>query len=197
MRPRDVITNERPTEQSLASMSFAQRRLFFKQRNNSTLPASDTHSTQSTQEARRARIPKSRAKHPVQDHQPPPPIEDELDLYLAEPVCDIAVYKDDPIRWWRDIGQRRFPRLSYMATDYLTIPPSTCETERQFNSAGRMLSPLRNRLSRWIVSQAQSMRSWSLNGVYIPQIPLHLVDNKDWRLIVRAAGLSGLDDEVI
>jgi hypothetical protein len=59
----------------------------------------------------------------------------------------------------------QFPCLSVMATDYLSIPAMTAETERQFNSCGTMLSPLRNRLDRYMVGYAQSLRSWHKEGI--------------------------------
>ncbi|KAJ6436956.1 ATPase [Purpureocillium lavendulum] len=66
------------------------------------------------------------------------PAQDELDQYLSEPPVDNMAYKADPIAWWRDVGVVRFPRLSHMAVDFLTIPSSSAETERDFSSCGRM-----------------------------------------------------------
>lgn len=106
--------------------------------------------------------------------------QDELDLYLSEPPVDSAQYKKDPLAWWRDQGARRFPKLSYMASDMLTIPSSTAETERQFNSAGKMITPSRNHLQRVFVSQAQCLRSWSDMGVYRPELPIHLLQDQGW-----------------
>jgi len=37
-----------------------------------------------------------------------------------------------------------------MAVDFLTIPSSTAETERQFNSAGAMDSPRKSRTSCYV-----------------------------------------------
>ncbi|GKU17438.1 unnamed protein product, partial [Fusarium langsethiae] len=66
------------------------------------------------------------------------PVQDELDQYLSEPPVDNIAYKLDPIAWWRDVSAVRFPRLSYMAVDFLTIASSSAETERDFSSCGRM-----------------------------------------------------------
>lgn len=46
----------------------------------------------------------------------------------------------------RDVGSVRFPHLSFMAVDFLTIASSSAETERDFSSCGRMITPLRCRL---------------------------------------------------
>jgi hypothetical protein len=47
-----------------------------------------------------------------------------------------------------------FPRLSYMAVDFLTIVLLSVETERDFSSCGRMVTLLRSRLWRYIVAMA-------------------------------------------
>lgn len=104
---------------------------------------------------------------------------DELDIYLAEPTVNAVVYEKDPVSWWRDVGAKRFPKLSYMAVNYLTIPSSTAETERQFNSVGRMISASRSCLARHVVASSQCLRSWSLAGVYEPSLPLELLDSVD------------------
>ncbi|PON20647.1 hypothetical protein TGAM01_v210521 [Trichoderma gamsii] len=62
--------------------------------------------------------------------------QDELEQYLSEPPVDNIAYKADPIAWWRDVGAVRFPQLSYMAIDFLTIASSSAETERDFSSCG-------------------------------------------------------------
>ena len=105
-----------------------------------------------------------------------PPVEDELSRYLAEPPCLIRTYMYDPLRWWQEVGQLQYPKLSYMATDILTIPSSTAETERPFNSTGRMVTPLRARMKRHIVGMGQSIRSWGMAGIYIPGLPLNLCE---------------------
>ena len=64
--------------------------------------------------------------------------QDELAEYLSEPPIDNPVYKADPLAWWREVGVRRFPRLSYMATDFLTIASSSAETERDFRNSAAL-----------------------------------------------------------
>ncbi|KAJ3552947.1 hypothetical protein NPX13_g10996 [Xylaria arbuscula] len=105
---------------------------------------------------------------------------DELETYLQEPPVDIDHYMRDPLVWWRDIGQKRFPQLSIMASDFLSIPSSTAETERQFNSTGDMISVRRTRLRRHVIGAAQCIRSWSKRGIYEPALPLSLLDRQDW-----------------
>lgn len=94
--------------------------------------------------------------------------QDELEQYLSEPPVDNIAYKTDRIGWWRDVGALRFPRLSYTAVDFLTIASSSAETERDFCSSRRMVTPLRCRLGRRIVGMAQCLRSWRKTGIYQP-----------------------------
>lgn len=61
-----------------------------------------------------------------------------------------------------------YPNLSRMASDLLSIPTMSAETERSFSSAGKMVTPLRTRLDRHTIGMAQSMRSWSREGIVPP-----------------------------
>jgi hypothetical protein len=103
-----------------------------------------------------------------QQHQQPRPeiLPDELDKYLRAPTEDPGLFNDDPIGWWRDVGAKKFPRLGFLASDLLSIPSSTAEIERQFNSTGSMVTPKRNRLSRVIICQAQSLKAWRRQHIY-------------------------------
>lgn len=141
--------------------------------------------------------PKSQARHGRQTKQPTALQEhDELEQYLSEPPIDNISYKTDPISWWRDAGAIRFPRLSYMAVDFLTIASSSAETERDFSSCGRMITPLRSRLRRHIVAMAQCLRSWSKAGIYQPSLPLGLLEGDNWRQVLHLIGKVSLDGDV-
>lgn len=61
-----------------------------------------------------------------------------------------------------------YPNLCRMATDLLSIPTMSAETERSFSSAGKMVSPWRTRLDRHTIGMAQSMRSWSREDIVLP-----------------------------
>ncbi|RKK90483.1 hypothetical protein BFJ68_g16436 [Fusarium oxysporum] len=119
--------------------------------------------------------------------------QDEFDQYLSEPPVDNMAYKADPIGWWRDVGAIRFPRLSYMAVDFLTIASSSAETERDFSSCGRMITPLRSRLRRHIVGMSQCLRSWSKAGIYRPTLPLSLLEGENWRQVLQLVGRIRVD----
>jgi hypothetical protein len=107
-----------------------------------------------------------------QQHEPAPLPLDELEIYLREPVIDPELFKEDAISWWREVGSKRFPRLSLLASDLLSIPSSTSSIERQFNSTGAMVTPKRSSLSRVTICQAQSLKSWRQQRIYTA--------NADW-----------------
>jgi hypothetical protein len=92
----------------------------------------------------------------------------ELDKYLNEPPVTENLYNGDAMTWWREVGAQRFPKLSFLAADLLSIPPSVGTTERQFSSTGGMLTPKRSRLRPHRVNQTQCISSWRRYGAYVP-----------------------------
>ena len=50
--------------------------------------------------------------------------------------------------WWRDVGQVRFPRITVMTRQFMTIPVDSATTvsERVFSFTGLTLSVLRKSL---------------------------------------------------
>ncbi|KAG7000877.1 putative AC transposase [Fusarium oxysporum f. sp. conglutinans] len=85
----------------------------------------------------------------------------------------------DPISYWHE-RKRRYPRLSRMALDFLTIQPMSAECERMFAAAGRMVTPLRNRLDADIIGMCQVLRSWLRAGV-IDDLDVSLLPTENGR----------------
>ena len=52
----------------------------------------------------------------------------------------------DVLVWWRDVVQARFPRISVMSRQFLSIPAVSVTSERVFSFAGLTLSDLRKSL---------------------------------------------------
>ena len=52
----------------------------------------------------------------------------------------------DVLVWWRDVGQDRFPRISVMTRQFLTIPVTSVTVERVFSFSGLTLSDLHTSL---------------------------------------------------
>ncbi|EAQ87078.1 hypothetical protein CHGG_08331 [Chaetomium globosum CBS 148.51] len=68
--------------------------------------------------------------HDYYDPPEDPSDTDEVETYLGEPVQMVEA----PLTWWKE-HQSRFPRLSRMAFDLLTIPATSSECERTFSQA--------------------------------------------------------------
>jgi hypothetical protein len=170
---REAACNAASAIGSNSGLDYIERRLAFSR--SLTCPNS---------EGRQSKRPRQSIESPEQD---------ELDQYLSEPPVDNMAYKADPVAWWRDVGVVRFPRLSYMAVDFLTIPSSSAETERDFSSCGRMVTPLRSRLRRHVVAMAQCLRSWSKAGIYQPSLPLGLLEGDNWRQVLQVVGRITVD----
>jgi hypothetical protein len=96
---------------------------------------------------------------------------DELVQYFAEPRPIVPV--DNPITWW--ISQlSRWPRLTAMALDVLTIPPMSDEPERKFSEAGNVVQPRRRRIMDTTLQSILSLKSWQRQG-------LITIDRTLWR----------------
>ncbi|KAK6180910.1 hypothetical protein SNE40_008875 [Patella caerulea] len=59
---------------------------------------------------------------------------------------------NDPLAWWHE-HQVTFPRLSKYARMYLSIPATSCSSERLFSWAGMISTKSRNRLHPKTVNQ--------------------------------------------
>lgn len=172
-KAHEADSNDASVAGTTSALDYIERRLAFSR----SLTTPDSQERQSQRQQQSAAMPP----------------QDELDQYLLEPPVDNIAYKADPIGWWRDVGGVRFPRLSYMAVDFLTIASSSAETERDFSSCGRMVTPLRSRLRRHIVAMAQCLRSWSKAGVYQPTLPLSLLEGDNWRQVLQLVGRITVD----
>ncbi|KAJ3575723.1 hypothetical protein NPX13_g3935 [Xylaria arbuscula] len=175
-RPLPNVTVEAVINQQPALTMLQRRKRFYANEVDKQIP--DTHDTQGTQPAAKRRKGKGRnTKPPPSWHKDTP--RDELDQYLADPMINISIYLNDPVAWWRDIGAKRFPRLCYMAVDFLTIPSAQAETERQFSSMGEMISARRSRLMCHVVGarieiirDRPQRKIWLSQTSYIKKIDL-------------------------
>jgi hypothetical protein len=52
----------------------------------------------------------------------------------------------DILKWWKEIGQKKFPHVAVMARQYLGVPASSAIVERIFSFAGLTFSDLRKSL---------------------------------------------------
>jgi hypothetical protein len=83
--------------------------------------------------------------------------EDEYTRYCAEDV----EWTDDPIAWWlQPVQQVKYPNLSKMAINVLSIPAMSADVERLFSSAGLTLLDRRNRMGTELLEALECLKSW-------------------------------------
>ncbi|KAJ8388277.1 hypothetical protein AAFF_G00135380 [Aldrovandia affinis] len=71
-------------------------------------------------------------------------VEDELHLYLKEPVIDRR--RGDPLQWWRQ-NEGRFKLLAKQARKFLCAPPSSVPSEHVFSEVSAIYESKRSRLT--------------------------------------------------
>lgn len=91
--------------------------------------------------------------------------EDEYESWKrSEPVAakgsDSA---NNPIKYWVSL-EDRYPNLSKLAIDMLSIPGSSCECERLFSELGDLLEPRRRNISPQLLAAIQCDRRWIRAG---------------------------------
>ena len=96
---------------------------------------------------------------------------DELAQYLAEPLLPTPI--SNPLKWWTE-QLSKWPRLTAMALDVLTIPPISDEPERKFSEAGDVVQPRRRRIKDTTLQTTLCLRSWQRQG-------LITIDRTLWR----------------
>jgi len=82
----------------------------------------------------------------------------ELDTYLDEHRLDHTIDLDI-LSWWK-VNQNRFPSLSNMARDILSIPITTVASESCFSMGGRILTKWRASLKPENAEALVTTRSW-------------------------------------
>ena len=129
--------------------------------------------------------------------------EDELELYLREPILT----KDDipnidqfrALDWWCKQRQRsRYPHLHRYALDLLSVPAQSSEIERVFSECKASLIQQRNRMEIATLEQIQQMRSWlrcarNADGQLIDALPSLAPDEGDGEGHVGGATAAALE----
>ncbi|XP_020977044.1 zinc finger BED domain-containing protein RICESLEEPER 2-like isoform X3 [Arachis ipaensis] len=83
----------------------------------------------------------------------------QLDIYLSEATlfCNDAII--DVLQWWKD-NHHRFPTLSLMARDLLSIPITTVASESAFSMGSHVLNKYRSRLLSDNIKAVICTRNW-------------------------------------
>jgi hypothetical protein len=87
--------------------------------------------------------------------------EDEYESWKrSEPVAlRGSPNANNPIKYWVGL-QDRYPNLSKLAIDMLSIPGLSCECERLFSELGDLLEPRRRNISPELLAAIQCNRRW-------------------------------------
>lgn len=68
--------------------------------------------------------------------------------------------KIDPIDWWKN-QEDKFPTLSKVTRDVLSIQASSVASESTFSHDGRLVTDYRTRLSDGVIQACVLLNSWS------------------------------------
>ncbi|CAL5199080.1 unnamed protein product [Lathyrus oleraceus] len=84
----------------------------------------------------------------------------QLDMYLEEAVLDLDYIEHlDVLQWWKNT-RHKFPELSVMTRDLLSIPIATVASESFFSIGSRVLNKYRNRLLSENIEALLCSRNW-------------------------------------
>ncbi|KID81002.1 Ribonuclease H-like protein [Metarhizium guizhouense ARSEF 977] len=91
--------------------------------------------------------------------------DDEYEVYCREPV----VMTSDPLKWWLELAQRkRFPGLSLMAIDILSIAAMSSGTERLFSKSKLTITDQRGAMDAETLNLVECLRSWDSSALIVP-----------------------------
>jgi hypothetical protein len=93
-----------------------------------------------------------------------PASQDEFQDYCSGEPYDIG--KMLALTWWcQDIQRKRWPRLSYMAIDILSIPAMSDEPERVFSGGRRTVSWERAQIGAETLEKVECLKHWKKSGI--------------------------------
>jgi hypothetical protein len=102
---------------------------------------------------------------------------DQFDTYVeGMPVTFRSPTATTLLGWWEKIGP---PQLRQMAYDLLSIPCTSCEIERAFSSAKKMVTPERSCLGDDTIEECELLRNWWLNGIVLPSNTMEYGDDDE------------------
>lgn len=90
-------------------------------------------------------------------------VKSELDLYLEEPLLPRAKEDLDVLAWWKE-NMQKYPTLSKMACDILSIPVSTVTSESVFDTETKKMDSYQSSLSPMTVQALICAKDWLKYG---------------------------------
>jgi hypothetical protein len=132
---------------------------------------SSSVSYESTQESKSASEPTKvlsvfhQTRRRYIEEQTRPQSEDELDLYIQENAIPLDNHTTS-LQWWNLPLQRtRFPRLSQLAIEVLSIPGMSDKPERVFSGARRRVPWDRTTTSSRTLEETECLKDWADHGI--------------------------------
>jgi hypothetical protein len=94
-------------------------------------------------------------------------MDDDLNTIITttDGVGNIIKKQMEPLRWWRERGERLYPTLAVIAYDLFAMPAISSECERAFSNAKRLIAEQRYNLKSDIIEADQCIKSWLKNEV--------------------------------
>jgi hypothetical protein len=86
-----------------------------------------------------------------------------------EPAWTSAQFESSStaVSYWMAL-RPKYPELSQLAIDVLSIPASSCECERMFSQLGDLLEPRRRKIGSQLLAALQCIKSWRAAGYKPP-----------------------------
>ena len=102
-------------------------------------------------------------------------VDDEYQAYLKEPILPPKSI-ENPLQYWLESLQRkRFPNLSLMALDILSIPAMTADTERLFSAAKLTVSSQRHCIDSTTLELLQCLKGWNQSSLVTTRVTVSLL----------------------
>lgn len=95
--------------------------------------------------------------------------DDELERWLKEPMWTSDQYKEGctAVQYWKQL-EPKYPNLSQLALDVLTIPASSADCERVFSETGDIMEPQRRKLGSQLLAALICVQRWDSAGFKPP-----------------------------
>ena len=111
----------------------------------------------------------------------------------GEPAAERGTeYANNPIKYWVAVRDR-YPSLSKLALDVLSIPASSCDCERMFSELGDLLEPRRRCIKPQLLAAIQCVRGWRKAGFSVDgEAPIGVITDDEMELLY---GLADWEDD--
>jgi hAT family C-terminal dimerisation region len=146
---------------------YVVRKLWERFRDKTLVQASyeTTKSSESTLESIEQLSAFHKARRQHIEEQTRPQSQDEFDNYINENPIPLD-NRTTSLQWWNLPLQRtRFPRLSQLAMEVLSIPGMSDKPERVFSGSRRRIPWDRTRTSPRILEETECLKDWADHGI--------------------------------